>query len=54
MTIRNFIRANRKELDEAIRAACENVGSLNDEDREQWIENDEGLYLWAKGQGVNV
>jgi len=45
MTMRDFIRENRAELDAAITRACPNIGNLNDEDRRQWIANDEGLYL---------
>lgn len=29
-------------------------GFLDDEALEQWILNDEGLYLWARESGVNV
>jgi hypothetical protein len=54
MSLREWIRQNRAELDAAIRRACPNLGTLNDEDRRQWIANDEGLYLWAKGDGVRV
>lgn len=53
-SLREWIRANRAELDAAIRKACPNLRSLNDNDRADWIRNDEGLYLWAKGDGVRV
>ena len=53
-SMRDFIRENRAELDKAIRNACPNVGSLNDEDRRQWILNDPGLYSWARSEGVNI
>lgn len=46
MTMRQFIRENRKELDECIKRACPNIGTLNDSEREQWVNNDEGLYRW--------
>ena len=52
--VRKFIRENRKEIDAHIRSICSNVGSLNDNDREQWISNDEGLYNWARSCGVKV
>jgi hypothetical protein len=65
--MRDFIRENRAELDAAINAALyqhdgnggrgtvpDPAPSRNDEEREQWIENDEGLYLWARGCGVAV
>ena len=54
MSIREFIRRNRTELDVCIRRACPNLDRLNDEDRRGWILNDEGLYLWAKREGVPV
>ena len=27
---------------------------LNDKDLAQWIDNDEGLYNWARGEGVKI
>ena len=54
MSMRVFIRKHRAEIDSAIRSACSGLGRLNDEDREDWILNDEGLYLWAKSKGVPV
>lgn len=55
MSIREFIRKNRKELDECIRGA---VGDpkykINDEERRLWVLNDEGLYNWARSEGVPV
>jgi len=52
MTLREFIRENRNALDAIIRSYCPNVPRLSDQDREEWIQNDEGLYLWAKSEGV--
>jgi len=52
-SMREFIREHREELTSAIKGACPNIGSLNDEDREDWILNDEGLYNWAKREGVD-
>ena len=54
MSIREFIKQNRKDIDECIKSACGNVGTLNDSDRREWIDNDEGLYNWASSEGVNV
>jgi hypothetical protein len=54
MTIRAFISANRAALDACIRGACPNLGKLNDEDRHEWILNDEGLYNWARSCGVQI
>jgi hypothetical protein len=28
--------------------------TINDEDRRQWIENDEGLYLWQRRSGLSM
>lgn len=50
---REFIKNHRKEIDEAIKRICDNC-CLNDSERERWILNDEGLYKWAKSQGVNL
>ena len=52
-SMREFIRNNREEIDRCIRRVCDNC-RLNDEERRQWIMNDEGLYMWARREGVNV
>lgn len=51
MSKREFIRKNRVEIDKQIKAVCDNV-RLNDNERELWISNDEGLYRWAKREGA--
>lgn len=48
LTRAELIRQNRGAIDGAIRALCPNVGTLNDRDRAQWLDNDEGLYVWAR------
>ncbi len=53
MSLREFIRENRAELDACIRGAGAR-GTLNNEDREDWIMNDEGLYLWAQSAGCKI
>ena len=53
MTKRQFLKENRTELDAAIHSICPDI-SLNDSDRWDWIQNDEGLYNWARSCGVNV
>lgn len=53
MTMRDFIKANRAELDECIHRSMPGY-RLNDSERRDWIENDEGLYNWAKSEGVRV
>lgn len=88
MTLREFIRANRDEIDAAINGAmnqhtCEcghcrgdhsgtfpygfcrcgrcrgfqqakGTKTFNDEERREWILNDEGLYNWARSEGVRI
>jgi len=53
MTIRQFIKENRNEIDAAIRRICNNCRLTNSE-RHLWILNDEGLYRWARSQGVRI
>ena len=53
MSIREFIRRNRKELDEAIRKQVPEV-RLSDNERRLWILNDEGIYNWARSEGVKI
>lgn len=67
MRMRDFIRDNRETIDAAINGVLYRYDgrggrgtipdpppSRNDDEREQWIANDEGLYLWAQREGVNV
>lgn len=67
MTMQKFIQNNRTEIDAAINGALYrhdgNGGrgtipnpppKRNDEERRGWIVNDEGLYLWARREGVPV
>jgi hypothetical protein len=67
MRMREFIKQHRKEIDDAINAVIYrhdgNGGrgtipypapTRNDDEREQWIQNDEGLYSWARSEGVRV
>ena len=53
-SLSEFIRANRAGIDEAIRRAVGSVPYKNDEERRLWVLNDEGLYLWARSEGVRI
>ena len=53
--MQRFIADNRGELDACIRRATSNPNAdIDDDERELWINNDEGLYLWAKAEGVDI
>lgn len=67
MTIRNFIKMHRQEIDQAINAEIYRYdgrggkGTIpnpppkhNDEERRGWILNNEGLYSWARSEGVKI
>ena len=56
MTLREFVKTNRKELDSCIARALGRVSNPrpNDEERRLWVLNDEGLYRWARGEGVRI
>lgn len=53
MTLKKFIQENRAELDHRISYGKKNF-ILRNEERRLWILNDEGLYNWAKSQGVKI
>ena len=52
MTLEQFIRKNRRELDKAIQRKYPKVKRLNDDERRVWILTDEFFYVWAKSAGV--
>lgn len=53
MTLQEFIDNNRAELDSLIREAINQPNfELDDDERELWVMNDEGLYNWALSEGV--
>lgn len=64
MTMRQFIKENKDLIDIAIyrRLGDWEQGTnhsisgmkLNNSDREDWILNDEGLYRYARMQGVRI
>jgi hypothetical protein len=52
-SLREFLREHREELDEAIQRVAPGA-PRNDYERELWIHNDEGLYRWARSEGVRL
>lgn len=53
MTLREFIKVYKAEIDEAVRRVVPD-NRMNDEERRLWVLNDEGLYLWARSEGVKI
>ena len=53
MTMQEFIKQNRDELDMCIQQACPGANK-NDTERRLWVLNDEGLYNWARSEGVRA
>lgn len=51
--MREFINNNRRELINIILDICSNC-EVSDSEIEKWILNDEGLYNWARSEGVNI
>lgn len=62
MSIQTFIKNHRSELDQAITRALTRYDKpgfqreirIDDEERRQWVLNDEGLYNWARSEGVRI
>ena len=56
MTLKEFIRENRDILDDCIARALgqDTNPRANDTERRLWILNDEGLYNWARSEGVRI
>ena len=53
MTLQEFIKQHRQELDEVIQNVAPGAPK-SDNERRLWILNDEGLYNWARSEGVKV
>ena len=53
MTIKDFIKNNREELHLCIDNVCPDH-PRNDNEIRLWINNDEGLYRWARSEGVKI
>jgi len=54
MSMRNFIKEHKAEIDNFIRKYGTFTDSINNSEREQWILNSEYLYRWAKAYGVKI
>lgn len=54
MSLSQFIKENRAEIDAAIKRANPNQVTFNDGERRLWVLNDEGLYRWARSNRVRI
>ena len=54
MTIEEFVRdtENREIIDRVIKHCLGDAAAIDDEERENWVLNDEGLYNLADENGV--
>jgi len=53
MTMAQFIKQHREQLDREIHQRVPNL-KLTNEERRLWVLNDEGLYRWARSEGVKI
>lgn len=53
-SLTQFIKENRSQLVAAIRNAVPNTTGIDNREIRMWILNDEGLYNWAKSEGVKI
>jgi hypothetical protein len=53
MSLREFIKQNRVEIDEYISSVSDPVYK-NDEERRLWVLSDYDLYHWARSEGVKI
>ena len=54
MAMQRFIKLHRAEIDGYIMGKYRGHKPRNDDEREEWILNDEGLYNWARNEGVDA
>ena len=54
MTMKQFIKENKAELDKYIKIQVGQDVRINNEERRLWILNDYTLYQWAQRSGVNL
>jgi hypothetical protein len=52
ISLERFVKDHRGEIVQAVLRACSNPPELDDEELALWVMNDEGLYSWAKHEGM--
>ena len=53
-SMRAFVREHRALIDSVAASVSGARERLNDEDREEWVLNDQGLYVMAQSEGVET
>ena len=53
MSLRQFIRDNREDIDHCIKKRFPGC-RIDNAERRLWILNDESLYHWARSEGVRI
>ena len=53
LSIGEWIEGRRNVIDARIKMVCSNCTIADDEDREDWVANDEYLYLLAIEEGMD-
>ena len=54
MRMSDFIKENRQELKKCISNASGQTSGIDTSEIRLWILNDEGLYNWARSEGVRI
>ncbi len=54
MTLKQFIKNNRRQIDRAIKRIWPKVKLLNDTERKVWVLNEVTLLHWVEAQGVRI
>ena len=55
LSLRAFVKLNREELSKAIVRVVPNIKQpISLSELELWVANDEGLYNWARSEGVRI
>lgn len=52
MSMQEFVRRHRADIDLVIRGACESTVRIDDQERARWVATDEALCDWARSVGV--
>ena len=53
ISMKKFIEENKADIDACIKRKAPGQ-PINNEERRLWILNYEGLYNWARSEGVNI